>query len=369
MRYPLVKPVLPEECYDNLEECIDTGWVSSQGGFVSRVEILLAAKLQQDYALATSSGTTALHLALKAIDIKPGDEVIVPNLTFIAPVNAILHCGATPVFVDSCNKYMWNIDASQIPSKITSKTKAILAVHIYGIPCNITNIKTLCDQCGLWLIEDAAEALGGACWGDPVGSFGDISIVSFFANKNITSGEGGMVFTNHPILRDTMQQLRDHGVDSRCPPYYHSMLGYNYRMTNLQAAVLEPQIKMLGEIIKTKAKIFEYYDKCLGDNIIKASIPQYFKAGWWLYSALLKEEGWNGPTDGSYRDSVIRRLKEKGIESRPFFRPAHTMPYVLNTERYPVSTYLSKTGINLPSYIQLSEEDIEEICEVVIGNV
>lgn len=360
MKYPLVKPEFPKECYDNLKKCIDDGWVSSKGGFVARSEILLAAKLKRDYALATSSGTTALHLALKAIGIKEGDEVIVPNLTFIAPVNAIIHCGAIPVLIDS-HKYFWNMDEYQIESKITPKTKAVIAVHLYGLPCNMYNIRKICDEYGLWLIEDAAEALGGFYRNEPIGSFGDVSIVSFFANKNIIAGEGGMAFTNYSLLRDNMIQLRDHGTDTRMPHYYHPIAGYNYRMTNLQAAILEPQIKDLYNIVEKKAEIFNLYNKFLKDYTILPKVLPEGKEGYWLYSSLFPQ------TD---RDELMIKLREKEIETRPFFRPAHTMPYInYSTDRYSVSCYLSKYGMNLPSYTQLTEENIEEISKVIVDSV
>ena len=229
-------------------EAIKSTWISSSGKFITQFESMFAEFCSTNHAVATSNGTTALHLAIESLNIGSGDEVIVPSLTFAATANAILHSGATPVFVDSLN-YHWNIDPEKISGAITPKTKAILAVHLYGHPCDMTQIMKIAKKYNLFVIEDCAEATGATINGEKVGSIGDIGCFSFFGNKIITTGEGGMCITNNADLNERMRLLRDHGMD-KSKKYWHTEIGYNYRMTNLNAAIGVAQMEQIDLFLK-----------------------------------------------------------------------------------------------------------------------
>jgi len=325
-----------EKELEYVSECILTGWVSSAGKFVRQFEEMFASFCGAKYAIATSNGTTALHLAILALDIGPGDEVIVPTLTFIASANSVRYTGATPIFVDS-DPYTWNIDPELVEAAITPSTKAIMPVHLYGHPADMDPILEIARRYELAVIEDAAEAHGALYKGIRVGSLGDIGCFSFYGNKIVTTGEGGMVVTNHAELAKKMRVLRDHGMTPE-QRYYHHVLGYNYRLTNIQAAIGVAQMEKVETILESKARIARTYDEALAD-IPGISLPP--QAEWavnvyWLYSILVDEK-----TYGMSRDQLIALLTENGFETRPFFPPVHMQPIYASPIQLPVAERLS----------------------------
>ena len=348
---PIAEPVLGEEELSNVIKAVKSGWVSSKGEFVTEFETKFAEYCGVKYGTAVTSGTTALHLSLKALGVNKGDEVIIPTLTFIATANAVTYCNAKPVFVDSHPDY-WCINPEKIEEKITKKTKAIIPVHLYGHPCDMDAIADIAEDNGLSIVEDAAEAHGAEYKGRKTGSLGDVSCFSFYGNKIITTGEGGMCTTNDEELAEKMKLLRDHAMSEE-KTYWHEMVGFNYRMTNLQAAIGVAQLKKLDSFIKKKRKIAEWYNKYLQNSIKHPEMP-WAKCVYWMYSILIEN-----------RDRVIHRLEKSGIESRPFFYPMHVLPPYRNNERYPVAEELSKRGINLPSSPNLRMGDIKKIAEVI----
>ncbi len=360
VRLPVAEPYLGEEELSYVTECVITGWVSSAGRFVTKFEEMFAAFCGTEYALATSNGTTALHLALLALDIGPGDEVLVPALTFIATANAVTYTGATPIFIDS-EPDTWNMDPSALEAVITSRTKAIIPVHLYGHPADMDSIMAVARRHGLHVVEDAAEALGARHRGAVVGGLGDLGTFSFYGNKIITTGEGGMVVTNRGDLAAKMRQLRDHGMDPD-RRYWHSVLGYNYRLTNIQAALGVGQLEKIDGILANKQRIAQLYAAGLGDVPGDTLPPQ---APWatnvyWLYSILIQPERF-----GRDRDDLIAYLKSRGIDTRPLFPPLHQQPIYATGQRLPVSEHLSSVGISLPSAVTLTGADVHRIIEEI----
>ncbi len=339
-----------------LENCIKTNWISSLGEYVTSFENLFSKLIKVEYSLSCSNGTVALHLALLGLEIKPGDEVIVPSFTFIATINAILYCGAIPVFVD-IDPVTWCLDPNDVKQKITSKTKAIMVVHLYGNPAAMNELGQIAKRNNLFIVEDCAESLGASYEGLPTGGFGDISCFSFYGNKLITSGEGGMVSTKNPVFFERMKTLRDHGM-SPTRRYYHEAVGYNYRFTNIQAAVALAQLEKIDEFLKRRKEIFTLYSSLLdipqiqlpfqGDDV---SVPVN-----WLYTIIVK--------DGK-RDEVISVLKENNIDSRPTFHPCHRMPFIDSKTELPVTEIISTGGISLPTYTQLKDADIVLITDII----
>jgi len=360
---PIAKPYLDEEELKNIVRAVKSNWISSIGEFINEFENKFAKYCNRKYGISTSNGTTALHLALKALDIKEGDEVIVPDLTFISPANVVKYCNAKPILVD-VNKDYWGIDPKRIEEKISQKTKAIILVHLYGHPCDINSIKKVAQKYNLKIIEDAAEAHGAEYESKKVGSFGDISCFSFYGNKIITTGEGGICLTDNKELADKIRILRDHGKETGTGGYYHSVVGFNYRMTNLQAAVGCAQLKKIDRILDRRRKIEEKYNNLLKEIEVGGKITLIKKMPWatnvcWLYSILIEDNSKHS------RDEIIYELKQKGIETRPFFIPLHLMPPHKSEESFLVSEELSKKGLNLPSSTDLKEEDIETICKEI----
>lgn len=360
VRIPVAEPLMGEKELEYVSECILTGWVSSAGKFVRRFEEMFAEFCGSNYAIATSNGTTALHLALLALEIGPGDEVIVPSLTFIASANTVRYTGATPVFVDS-DPYTWNIDPTKIESAITQKIKAIMPVHLYGHPADMDPILEIARRYNLAVVEDAAEAHGAQYKGARVGSLGDIGCFSFYGNKIVTTGEGGMVVTDRADLAEKMRVLRDHGMRPE-QRYYHYVLGYNYRLTNIQAAIGVAQMEKVEAILESKVRISRSYEQALAD-IPGISLPpeaEWAKNVYWLYSILVDEQQF-----GMSRDDLIALLTENGFETRPFFPPVHTQPIYASPIHLPVAERLSKTGLNLPSAVNLNVSDIQRIANVI----
>ena len=340
-----------------LNECISTNWVSSLGKYVFQFEKMFSEYLNVKHCLTCSNGTAALHLALLALDIREGDEVIVPSFTFIATVNSILYCGAKPVFVD-IDPITWCLDTNDVEKKITPKTKAILAVHIYGNPADMKELQDIAKKNNLFLIEDCAEALGATYDGNYVGSFGNVSTFSFYGNKIITCGEGGIVCTNNNKIYEKVKMLRDHAMSPQ-KRYYHEMIGYNYRMTNLQAAVGVAQLERIEYFLNERKRIFNTYSEKLKD-LKGIQLPfkgnEVKKPMNWLYTIILKENN---------REELIKYLNENNIDTRPVFYPIHKMPYINSPKYLAVTEKVSKLGVSLPTYVDLSEDDIVNITKCI----
>jgi perosamine synthetase len=358
---PVAKPLLAGNEAAYVAECISTNWISSQGRFVRRFEHDFAAFCDVEHGVATCNGTAALHLALAALDIGPGDEVIVPSLTFIATANSVRYTGATPVFGD-CEQDTWNLDPAEIARLVTPRTKAVIVVHLYGQPARMDEIMAAGEQHGLTIIEDAAEAHGALYKGRRVGGIGHLGCFSFFGNKIVTTGEGGMVVCNSGRLADRLRILRDHGMDPD-RRYWHPWIGFNYRMTNLQAAVGCAQMERIDEILESKRRAAQWYaDRLAGTKgLTMPPANDWSQSVYWMFSVLIDD----GPGSLS-RDLVLQRLTERKVEGRPFFFPAHQMPpyeaglQLANTEA------LSRKGLNLPSYVGLTESEVEQVCIALI---
>lgn len=358
---PVAEPLLDGNELAYVTDCVKSGWVSSLGEYITQFEQSFAAFCGTRHAIAVSNGTVALHLALVVCGIGPGDEVMVPTLTFVATANAVRYTGATPVFVDS-EAETWNIDPNKISERITARTKAIIPVHLYGHPANMKPILELAQHYNLRVIEDAAEAHGAQYMGTRVGNLGLINIFSFYGNKIITTGEGGMLTTNDDELAAKALYLRDHGMSPQ-KRYWHTELGYNYRMTNLQAALGVAQLERITEFIERKRRVAQLYNHYLG-GIPGLTLPP--QADWaasvfWMYSLLV------GDDFPLTRDELQIELRKHSIDSRPFFFPIHSLPPYASMESFPIAERLSRQGINLPSSITLSEIDIRRVAEVIQG--
>jgi len=355
---PVSKPNIGKEEQRAVLEAIKSGFISSKGKFIQEFETKFANYCNKKNGIATANGTVALHLALRALNVKKGDEVIVPDLTFIAVANAVTYCNAKSVFVDSHPEY-WCINPEKIEEKITSRTKAIIPVHLYGHPCDMDPIRDIAEDHGLYVIEDASEAHGAEYKGKKIGSFGHISCFSFYGNKIITTGEGGICLTNDEDLAEKMKILRDHGMNpSR--RYWHDVVGFNYRMTNMQAAIGVAQLKRIEDFIQKKRKIAIWYEKGLKELEEKELIKLHPEMSWakcvyWMYSILIKEKYHFS------RDELILKLDKSQIETRPFFYPIHIMPPYKCEVESPTAEELSMKGINLPSGVDLTGKNIKDI--------
>ena len=355
---PIYQPELSGNEKKYVNECLDTSWISSKGRFVNDFEQSFAAFTDIKYATTVSNGTVALHLALVALGVGPGDEVIVPTLTYIASVNAIAYTGATPVFVDSLES-TWQMDPEDVNRKITPQTRAIMAVHLYGHPCDMDALAALAQEHDLFLIEDCAEAFGSLYKGRHVGQFGHIATYSFFGNKTITTGEGGMVVTNDETLHDRAVHFKGQGL-AKHRQYWHDAIGYNYRMTNICAAVGLAQLERADSFLARKRQIAQWYKEQLADTplVIHAEVGDV-RHSYWMVSALVNEP--------SERDSLRDHLAAAGIETRPLFYPIHTMPmYSQRFQRHPVAENLGWRGINLPSWPDLSRDQVVCVCDAIV---
>lgn len=355
---PVAEPLLGEKELENVIEAVKSGWISSKGKFIPEFEENFAKYCNCKYSVATSSGTTALHLALTTLGISRDDEVIVPDFTFIATANAVIYCNAKPIFVDSHPEY-WCINPDKIEKKITKNTKAIIPVHLYGHPCDMGSIMEIAKKYGLYVIEDAAESLGAEYKGKKVGSFGDISCFSFYGNKIITTGEGGMCVTDKKELAEKMRILRDHGMNPN-KKFWHDVIGFSYRMTNMQAAVGLAQLTKIEKFIKKKRQIAKWYEDGLYELVKKGKIKLHPETPWakciyWMYSILIEDEY------TITRDTLMKKLEEKGVETRKFFYPIHTLPPYRLNKKFKISEDLSKRGINLPTSVKLDKDTTNTI--------
>ena len=364
-RIPVAEPSLSGNELKYVTECVETAWLSSQGPFVRRFESEIAQRMgiPAEQALAVSNGTVALHLGLLALGIGPGDEVIVPDLTFAATINTVIQAGATPVIVDVDRK-SWNIDPAAAAAAITPRTKAIMPVHLYGQPADMDPLLDMAKRHKLLIIEDAAEAMGSSYRGKPCGAIGDAGTFSFFSNKLITTGEGGAVVFRDAKSAQRARMLRDHGMDPK-KRYWHLEVGFNYRLTNLQAALGCAQIEQLDRFLSRKLEVASQYGATLGgiDGVtLPAVLPELLNS-YWAYSIIV-----DFASLGIDRDEFARRLDQAGIETRPLFYPLHEMPpyqrYAGN-RAYPVTTALSRDGLSLPSAVTLSAPETSYIGHVI----
>lgn len=361
-RIPIANPDIGDDEKKLVLESLEKGWIGSQSPYVRRFEREFAEWLGVKHAIAVSNGTVALHLALLALDVRPGDEVIIPNLTFASPANMAILAGARPVFVDVTREY-WCIDPNLLKKSLNRKTKAIIIVHLYGHPADMSAIREIAREENIPIIEDAAEAHGAIYKGKKVGTFGNIATFSFYANKTITTGEGGIVVTDSDELAEKIKIMRDHGMK---PRYWHVTLGFNYRMTSLQAALGLAQLEKIEKLIETKRKIASLYTELLEDipGIETHPSMPWAEPSFWLYSILINEKIF-----GMSRDKLIEKLEKYNIETRRFFYPLHIMPvfkkYSLNTNLYPNSVYLSNHGMNLPSGPKIDYEDVVYVANTI----
>lgn len=345
---PIYRPYLTGTERQYVNECLDSTWISSKGEFIGRFERRFADFIGASHVTTVCNGTVALHLALLAIGIKPGDEVIVPTLTYVASANMIVAAGATPVFVDSLED-TWQIDPSAIERAITPRTRAVMVVHLYGASCDMKAISDICKKNQIFLIEDCAEAFGTTFSEKHVGTFGDVATFSFFGNKTITTGEGGMVVAKTSDVLNKAIHLKTQAV-SPTREYWHDEVGYNYRMTNICAALGLAQLEHAESILQKKRQISLWYDQYLSGLPIKRQPePAHSHHSWWLYSILVKPD---------FRDLLRDQLRQASVETRPVFPPLHMMPHYRGSHGFPVAERISEAGLSLPSYPDLTEADV-----------
>jgi perosamine synthetase len=362
---PVNEPLLNGNEKKYLVDCIETGWISAEGAFVKKFEEQMAAKVNRKYAIAVCNGSVALDVAITAIGIGKGDEVILPTFTIISCVAAIVRAGAIPVVVD-CDPGTWNMDVSQIAAKITPKTKAIMVVHIYGLPVEMDSVTALADQHGLQIIEDAAEMLGQTYNGIPCGSFGSISTFSFYPNKHITTGEGGMLVTDDEKLAERCRSLRNLCFQPQ-QRFIHEELGWNFRMTNLQAALGVAQLEQLDEFVVRKRSMGEKYTQLFADTPgiqIPIARTDYAENIYWVYGLVLNDDR---PFDAV---EVMRRLRESKISTRPFFWPMHEQPVFKKMGLFegvtcPIAEKIARRGFYIPSGLALTDDQIQQVAVAV----
>jgi perosamine synthetase len=353
---PVFAPWLSDNARRYVLDCLDTGWISSLGEYVGRFEREFARFCEARHGVATSNGTTALHLALVTLRVGAGDEVLVPDLTFVATANVVRQTGAVPVLVDA-EPRTWTMDPEDARRKLTPRTRALIPVHLYGHPVDLEPLLALARAHGLWVVEDAAEAHGARYHGRRVGALGHLGAFSFYGNKIITTGEGGMLVTNDPALAERAAFLRDHAMDPR-RRYYHPEVGFNYRMTNIQAAIGCAQLEQADAILHRRKAIAAAYEAGLAGlpGLTGPPAAPWAENVYWMYSVLVE------PAFGRDRDAVREGLRARGIDSRPFFVPLHEQPPHRSAAPFPVATDLARRGINLPSGTGLGAEEIAAVC-------
>jgi perosamine synthetase len=356
-KIPVYQPSLTGNEKKYVNECLDSSWISSKGKFIAEFEEKFADYTGVSHAASVCNGTVAIHLALVALGVGEGDEVIVPTLTYIASVNAIKYTGATPVFVDS-DKDTWQLSVADVEKKITTATKAIMAVHLYGNASPVAELRDVCDKHSLFLIEDCAEALGTYHHNKHVGTFGDISTFSFFGNKTITTGEGGMVVTNNTTIHDRVVHYKGQGL-AKHRQYWHDVVGYNYRMTNIQAAIGLAQLEQADTFLAAKAELASFYENSIDKTrFFTQKITQNSVHSYWMYSLAVTNDG--------HRDLLRNHLEANGIETRPLFYPVHTMPmYAGRYQHHPNAEYIGWRGLNIPSYPAITPEQRQFIVDTI----
>jgi len=347
-----------------LNECIDSGWISSEGPFVRQFEEQFAARVNRRYGVSVCNGSVALQMAGAALGLGPGDEVIMPSFTIISCAAAIVYSGATPVLIDS-DPCTWNIDVSQIERKVTTQTRAIMVVHTFGLPVDMDPVLEIADRHGLRIIEDAAEMHGQRYRHRPCGSFGDLSIFSFYPNKHVTTGEGGMVVTDDPVLAEKCRSLRNLCFEPQ-RRFVHTELGWNFRMSNLQAALGVAQLERLDEFVCRKRRMGQRYTNALRP-LAKLQLPlchtEYADNVYWVYGIVLGNE------IPFAADEAMRQLAEQGIGTRPFFWPMHEQPVfqkrgLFQGESCPSAELLGRRGFYLPSGVGLTDQQMDRVINV-----
>jgi len=361
---PVNEPLLNLNALNYVEECIRTGWISSEGRFIREFENRWASYCGMEYGVAVSSGTTALQIAVACLGFEGGDEVIMPTFTIISCALAIIEAGAMPVLVDS-DPRTWCMDVSQVEAKITPRTRAIMPIHMYGHPVDMDPVCELARKHGLFVIEDAAEAHGAEYKGRKVGGIGDLSCFSFYANKIVTTGEGGMVLAKRADHAERLRSMRNlcFREDRR---FYHNELGHNYRLTNLQAAVGLSQVEQIEEHIRRKRWMGKTYTERLS-GLSQITLPveePWAKNVYWMYGLVLTDDAKYDATE------LAQCLKEAGVDTRPFFIGMHEQPVfkkrgMFAKERYPVAERLARQGLYLPSGLALTEDQLDQVCEAV----
>ena len=363
---PVNEPLISQEAKDNVNEALNTGWISSAGKFVEEFEKGFAAYLGVKEGISVSNGTAALHVALRVAGVTTGDEVIVPAFTMAATWLAVIYCGAKPVFVD-CTPDTYNLNPDLIEEKITSKTKVIVPVHIYGHPVDMDSILEIAKKHDLIVIEDAAEAHGAEYKGKKCGSLGDLACFSFYGNKILTTGEGGMVVTNNVEMAYKARKLKDlyHSDKKR---FIHEQVGYNYRLTNLQAAVGCGELKHIEEYVAKKQWMAKKYNELLKDvpGLILPTVKDYAKCVYWMFAVQLSIFNLQFT-----KEQFRARLKEQGVDTRDFFYAPTDQPvlkpYLKTGERFPVTELIASRGLYLPSGLAITEEQIKSVAEAVKG--
>lgn len=362
---PVNTPLLLGNELKYLTECIETGWISSEGPFITKFEQQLSAYVSRKHGIAVSNGSAALDIAVKALHIGPGDEVIMPAFTIISPAQSVVTAGATPVLVDS-DATTWNMDVTQIEAKITDKTKAIIVVHIYGLPVDMDPVLALCKKHNLKLIEDAAEMHGQTYKGKQCGSFGDISIFSFYPNKHITTGEGGMIVCDDEALAERCKKLRNLAFEPNARRFVHHEIGWNYRMTNLQAALGLAQLEKITTHLHKKRAIGYAYNeglKTLKGFQLPLAETDYAENIYWVYALVADTE--------AQQEAMVKKLNDAKIGTRPFFWCMHEQPVfqqmgLFKNETYPVAEKLARNGFYIPSGLGLSDEEIKLVIDKML---
>jgi perosamine synthetase len=357
---PVAAPVLAGREKEYVADCMESGWISSSGKYVELFESSFAEFCGVRHAVACCNGTVALHLALLALGVGTGDEVIVPTLTFVATANAVTYCGARPVFVDS-EPETWNLDPAHVESKITPRTKGIIAVHLYGHPAEMDALRRIARRRGLFLLEDAAEAHGALYRGRRAGSLGDVAAFSFYANKIISTGEGGMVVTDDDALAARVRLLRGQGMDAE-RRYWFPVVGYNYRMMNIPAAIGLAQLERAAWHTQRRREVAEVYRRLLNDvpQLHGQAEREWVQHAFWMFTVIMSDEV------RADRDALTARLYERGIETRPVFYPVHSLPpyrEAARGEEFPVAERLARRGFSLPTWAGLSLDDLSYVCE------
>jgi perosamine synthetase len=361
-RIPVAAPVLRGREREYVLDCLDSTWISSAGRYVDEFERAFAEFCGVRHAVACCNGTVAVHLALLAAGVGPGDEVIVPTLTYVASANPVLYCGATPVFVDA-EPATWNLDPEAVTAAVTPRTKAIVVVHLYGHPADMDPILAVAREHGIAVVEDAAEAHGAEYRGRRVGGLGDVGTFSFYGNKIITTGEGGMVTCDSDETAALVRQLRGQGQDPQ-RRYWFPIVGFNYRMTNVAAAIGLGQLETIDWHLERRKENAAWYQEELGavPGLELSPEAEWARSVFWISCMVLPGGG------AAERDRLMERLAERGIETRPFFYPMHTLPPYIEAARggqFPVATVLAERGINLPSGAGLERDDVAYIGQVV----
>src|SRR3989344_5230070 len=360
-KIPISKPFLTQQDFLEIKKCFDSTWIYSKSPWVAKFEKKFAKKVSRTkYAISVNSGTSALFLALLALGVGPGDEVIMPSLTMIATINAVQLTGARTVLVDSVSKDDWNIDPAKIEQKINKRTKVIMPVHLYGYPCDMDRINALAKKHNLFVIEDAAEAMGSLYKGNRAGSLSDIACFSLYSNKIITTANGGMACTDNKKLYDLINKLKFFDYNSRAH-FKHKLIGYNLVLSGLQAALGYSQIGSFGMRLKKRRRVFSWYKQELKDDGVKfIDSPKKDNPNYWFPAIIAKKQ--------PVKRVIEKALSKHRIEFREFFLPVHRQPVykkLFSGEKYPIADYFFERGLLLPSHFDLSLKEVKYICKVI----